>query len=144
MRKLVLFPAALMLLLSCQRVQHADETSTVADTGTTMKVTATDTAPETVGIVPPAPVKVTLADFTIGMPDSILVGRTTLEVTNSGKRKHSLVVEGNGTEQKLEKDLEPGQTATLDVDLRPGTYRVYCPVGDHDKKRGMTRPLIVR
>ena len=29
------------------------------------------------------------------------------------------------------------------VDLRAGTYQVYCPVADHEE-RGMTRPLVVQ
>ncbi len=108
------------------------------------KVTATETAPETVGTLPPVPVPVTLVEYRIEMPESIPAGRTTLQITNSGKRKHSLEVEGNGVEKELEKELQPGQNATLDIDLQPGTYRVYCPVGDHAKKHGMSRQLTVR
>ncbi len=44
---------------------------------------------------------------------------------------HALEIEGNGIEAKTE-DLEPGQSAELRVDLKPGTYEIYCPVDGHE------------
>jgi uncharacterized cupredoxin-like copper-binding protein len=32
--------------------------------------------------------------------------------------------------------LAPGERATLTVQLPPGTYKWYCPIGDH-QRRGM-------
>jgi uncharacterized cupredoxin-like copper-binding protein len=39
--------------------------------------------------------------------------------------------------------LNPGETKTLLVELKPGTYEVYCPVPGH-KPHGMSLDLTVR
>ncbi len=44
--------------------------------------------------------------------------------------------------EELEENLAPGGTGTLQVDLEPGTYEIYCPVGDH-ADRGMRMALTV-
>lgn len=64
-------------------------------------------------------------------------------VTNRSTHEHSFEVEGEGLEKALDRTLQPGQPAKLVVDLRAGTYQVYCPVADHEE-RGMTRPLVVQ
>ena len=39
-----------------------------------------------------------------------------------GDAKHNFEIEGNGFEVKLPDDLTRGDTKTIDVDLKPGTY----------------------
>ena len=40
--------------------------------------------------------------------------------------------------------IEAGQSTTLEVDLAPGTYTVYCPVGEGSHRaRGMELELTV-
>ena len=51
-------------------------------------------------------------------------------------------MEESGIEEELASNLQPGGSATLDVTLQPGTYRVYCPVEDHPA-RGMEMQLQV-
>jgi uncharacterized cupredoxin-like copper-binding protein len=63
-------------------------------------------------------------------------------VVNNGTHEHNFEVEGQGIERELERNLQPGESATLDVDLQPGTYTVYCPVADH-RGRGMEVTLSV-
>jgi uncharacterized cupredoxin-like copper-binding protein len=59
-------------------------------------------------------------------------GVVAFEVANEGEAEHSLEVEGPKGEAELEKNLEPGGSATLEVDLdKPGRYVMYCPVGNH-------------
>jgi len=87
-------------------------------------------------------VQVSLTEFEIDMPDSIPAGPTTFEVTNNGTVEHNFEVEGQGVEEELETNLQPGETGTLEVDLQPGTYEIYCPVADHEGQ-GMSLTLTV-
>ena len=103
---------------------------------------ATTTAPATAATSPnPAPsagavndVTITLTDYRIALPTTIRAGATNFKVINRGKTSHSLKLEGNGIEKKLWTTLKPGQNATLEADLTPGSYNVYCPVDRHDRK----------
>jgi uncharacterized cupredoxin-like copper-binding protein len=76
-------------------------------------------------------VQVSLTEFAIDMPDTLPAGPTTFEVTNDGTVEHNFEVEGEGIEEEFEANLQPGETMTLEIDLQPGAYNVYCPVGDH-------------
>jgi uncharacterized cupredoxin-like copper-binding protein len=69
-------------------------------------------------------------------------GTVTFNVTNDGELPHNLEVEGSGVEEELEQDLQPGDSGELTVDLEPGTYQLYCPVGDH-AEQGMEGTLRV-
>ena len=88
------------------------------------------------------PVEVTLVDGQIQMVNSLPAGSTTFMVTNNGTKEHSFEIEGNGIEEELDPHLQPGENGTLNVDLQPGTYEVYCPVDDH-RAQGMTMQLTV-
>jgi len=88
-------------------------------------------------------VDVTLGEDKIDMPTSLKPGKTAFIVKNAGKQKHNFEVRGNGTDQKFLVDLTPKQTKVLHVNLKRGTYTVYCPVGDNQKK-GMETSLTVR
>ena len=76
-------------------------------------------------------VDVSLTEYAIAVPSSLPAGTVTFSVTNDGSVTHSFEVEGAGLEEVLEVPLEPGETGTLTVDLAPGTYEVYCPIGNH-------------
>lgn len=88
------------------------------------------------------PVEVSLIDGQIQMVNSLPAGSTTFMITNNGTKEHSFEVEGNGLEEELDPHLQPGENGTLTVDLQPGTYEVYCPVGNH-RAEGMTMQLTV-
>lgn len=88
-------------------------------------------------------VNVTLGEYKIDMPTSLKPGKTAFIVKNAGKQKHNFEVKGNGTDQKFITDLTPEQTKVLHVRLKRGTYTVYCPVADNQKK-GMETTLTVR
>ena len=51
------------------------------------------------------------------------------------------MIEGNGVDEKTP-TIEAGKTATLKVDLKPGTYDVYCSIPGH-KQAGMDVKLTV-
>lgn len=70
-------------------------------------------------------------------------GLVTLKVVNEGDIAHSLAVEGPNGLVELDGSVEPGTEGTLEVDLdKPGTYRMYCPLGDHAAK-GMAGTITV-
>jgi uncharacterized cupredoxin-like copper-binding protein len=79
-------------------------------------------------------VMISETEFALG-PKSVDVAKTgtvTFEVKNDGQVTHALEVEGNGVEEETE-SIEPGQSATLTVDLgKAGTYEMYCPIDDHE------------
>jgi uncharacterized cupredoxin-like copper-binding protein len=88
-------------------------------------------------------VNVTLTEYHIDMPTSAEPGKTAFVVKNAGKQKHNFEVQGNGVDQKFVKTVAPGQTKVLHINLKRGTYTVYCPVDGHQKK-GMDLKLTVR
>lgn len=90
---------------------------------------------------------VTLAEGRLDSPvDTLVAGRYTFRVENTGKEKHGLEVEGNGRDWETG-DLAPGSSSEITVDLTPGVYELSCPVESHGKEHdelGMKRKLVVR
>jgi uncharacterized cupredoxin-like copper-binding protein len=85
-------------------------------------------------------VDVTLTEYQIDMPTTLQAGPTTFAVSNTGTVTHGFEVEGQGIEEELETELQPGDSGTLEVDLEPGAYTIYCPVNGH---RGLGMELSV-
>jgi plastocyanin len=67
-------------------------------------------------------------------------GEVTIELVNESSVPHAVEVEGNGVEE--ESETVTGGNTTLTVDLEPGEYELYCPVGNH-KDQGMDGTLTV-
>lgn len=86
-------------------------------------------------------VDVHLTEYTIAMPPVIAAGNVTLRVSNNGSTSHGLEIEGNGVDQDVR--MNAGEVKMLAIELKPGTYQVYCPVDDH-KGKGMQMTLTVR
>jgi uncharacterized cupredoxin-like copper-binding protein len=135
----------MLLFVACQRgTEPAVDTSSTSITETMTQTTETETAITDTSTAPaPSTVQVSLVDYRIEMPASLPAGMTTFEIRNNGQRDHNFEIEGQGVEQKLPANLKRGQSGTLEVDLRPGTYTVYCPVGNHAEEHGMTMQLTV-
>jgi uncharacterized cupredoxin-like copper-binding protein len=75
--------------------------------------------------------------------ETVPAGLVTFSVMNVGSIPHALEVEGEGIEQETGL-IQPGSRATLTLSLKPGSYEVYCPVGDSShKKLGMENRLRV-
>ena len=95
---------------------------------------------------PGAPVAVSakLSEWQVELSQAtIAAGSVTFTITNAGSIPHAFEVEGEGIEQET-KLIQPGSAATLTLTLKPGTYEVYCPVGDDShKKLGMETHLTV-
>jgi plastocyanin len=96
------------------------------------------------GAVVPARVSVRLSEWKVELSQqAVAAGAVRFIVTNDGSIPHAFEVEGAGIEQETE-TIQPGASDTLTLTLRPGTYEVYCPVGeDSHKKLGMESHLRV-
>jgi uncharacterized cupredoxin-like copper-binding protein len=71
-------------------------------------------------------------------------GKVTFRMKNpsSAGMDHGIALEGNGVDSDGP-TVAPGNTSTLTVTLKKGTYEYYCPVPGH-KQAGMTGTLTVR
>jgi len=106
----------------------------------TTEATTTTATTTTTGAATSVPVSE--VEFKITLPNSTLAaGSYSFEVKNDGKIEHDLVVQGNGVDAKTP-TIGPGKSATLKVDLKPGTYDVYCSIPGH-KQAGMDLKLTV-
>jgi uncharacterized cupredoxin-like copper-binding protein len=73
---------------------------------------------------------------------TVKAGKVRFVVKNEGTVDHGFEVEGPGLEEEID-PFPPGRTRTLELDLAPGTYEVYCQVPGH-KELGMKGELIVK
>ena len=92
----------------------------------------------------PTQVSVRLSEWKVDLSQpNLAAGPVTFVVTNTGQIPHAVEVEGEGIEQETE-TIQPGANGTLTLTLKPGTYEVYCPVGEGShKKLGMEAHLTV-
>lgn len=67
-------------------------------------------------------------------------GSVTITLVNDSSVPHAVEVEGNGVEE--ESETVTGGETELTVDLEPGEYTFYCPVGQH-RQNGMEGTLTV-
>ncbi len=58
----------------------------------------------------------------------VRAGEQTISVHNAGKLTHTFSLNALGREVTV----HPGQTRTLTLDLKPGTYRYVCRILDHE------------
>jgi uncharacterized cupredoxin-like copper-binding protein len=117
-----------------------DDDSTSADTSGATKASTTGGAAgggQTIDV--------TAADFKFDPSNTtVKSGDVTFNLTNDGQAPHSLEIEDvNGEDKEIEGDVSPGQSGTLAVNLPPGKYEFYCPVGNH-KEMGMEGEITVK
>ena len=100
-------------------------------------------------------IHVALNEYRIDLGDTLPAGRVKFHVMNSGSLPHSFGVRSSSAagapgastdayDRSLASPLQPGQMGTLEVDLEPGSYEAYCPVGDHASSHGMTKTFMVK
>jgi hypothetical protein len=75
-------------------------------------------------------VTVIMTDDHITMPRDLRAGRTGFVVRNEGKARHNFKIEGQGIEKEFMAGVAPADSKTLDVDLKPGNYRIFVPGQD--------------
>lgn len=104
--------------------------------------------PSTTEAAPESPsssvLQVTETEYTIQLSQrELAAGTYTFEVSNEGGATHTLVIEdASGTEVAASEVIPPGGSGTVEVDLQPGEYVVYCSVADH-RGRGMELAVTV-
>ncbi|MGH2901240.1 MAG: hypothetical protein ACRDMZ_21365, partial [Solirubrobacteraceae bacterium] len=104
---------------------------------------ATRTAPQPLGptatatTIPDATVEVSLVEYVLEVAGARVrrAGVIAFEATNDGLERHALAVDGPAGTVRTPA-LPPGERATIALALPPGTYKWYCPIGDHER-RGM-------
>jgi plastocyanin len=69
-------------------------------------------------------------------------GTVEVDFSNSSQLPHAVTIEGNGVDETTE-TVSGSDAPPLNVDLKPGTYTFYCPVGDH-RAEGMEGKLVVK
>ena len=136
-RALPLLAALALALVACGEDR---ETGTGTTTGPKTETTGAATEPKG---KPVKTVELEESEFEIS-PKRVKVDKAGLyefRVKNVGKTVHALEVEGQGSEVETE-EIQPGKSATLKAQLEEGSYKLYCPVGNHEDQ-GMTGELTV-
>ena len=91
---------------------------------------------------PATSVTATETEFKIALPKTTVpAGLYAFQVDNAGHIPHDFVVQGNGVDERTP-TIQPGKSATVNVDLKPGTYDIYCSIPGH-KQAGMDVKLTV-
>ena len=90
-------------------------------------------------------VRVTLDEYSIGIPRVLPAGRNVLRLESLGFEEHNLLFVLNDSDSlvwETERRLSPYETRTVSVDLVPGAYTVVCDFSGHEG-RGMFTELTV-
>jgi uncharacterized cupredoxin-like copper-binding protein len=122
--------------------EHAEEPTTTEEqppATTTVALPAPTTTTTTTAKPKPKPkpkpqtVDVTESDFKIASASTTLkAGAITFDVKNDGQTEHDLVVTGNGITEGTPR-FGGGESKTLKVMLKPGTYKLFCSVPGHEQ-----------
>jgi plastocyanin len=86
-----------------------------------------------------------LTEYAITLPEtSFAPGTYTFVAREDGQVSHALTISGPGVDTESTEVLNPGDDdALLTVELEPGTYELWCPVGNH-AGLGMKTSITVR
>jgi len=89
-------------------------------------------------------VQVTEREYRISLSTkSLPAGSVRLVVHNAGRIAHRLSISGRGLSTATTPLIPPGATRALTVTLGGGSYRLWCPLGNHAAS-GMKTSLAVR
>ena len=64
---------------------------------------------------------------------TVQAGRVRFLLANVGQTAHRFAITGQGVNISS-KNVGAGRESTLEVDLGPGTYKMGCTLGDHEKR----------
>jgi uncharacterized cupredoxin-like copper-binding protein len=124
-----------LTVAACGSDDETSSTSAATETTATESSTTVAAGGETLGI--------SETDFALNPADpTVKAGTVTFDVTNDGGTVHNLEIEGAGVEE-VTSDLGPGESAQLAVDLKPGSYEIYCNIANH-RELGMDGKVTVQ
>ena len=142
-RKLLALIAIAAIPVALAACGSDDSTSTSASSETTSSTAASTDSSTTASSGGGQTVKIGESEYKLDPSDATLkAGSVTFDVTNDGTITHNLQIEGNGVEETTD-DLAPGDTGELTVDLKPGSYEMYCTIDGH-KDLGMEGTVTVQ
>ena len=142
-RKLLALIAIAAIPVALAACGSDDSTSTSASSETTSSTAASTDSSTTASSGGGQTVKIGESEYKLDPSDATLkAGSVTLDVTNDGTITHNLQIEGNGVEETTD-SLAPGDTGELTVDLKPGSYEMYCTIDGH-KDRGREGTVTVQ
>lgn len=89
-------------------------------------------------------VQVEMKEFNLELSQQELSpGTYTFKADNEGTFPHTITINGPGVDNKSAGGpLQAGQSGELTVTLQPGTYEMWCPVGNH-RGKGMVTSITV-
>ncbi len=89
-------------------------------------------------------VPVTLSEWKVALSrDTLPAGAVTFRVKNDGTMPHGFHVEGPGVDKET-RQIAAHESASLTVNLKPGTYELYCPMSElTHKAAGMVKKITV-
>lgn len=108
----------ILAMAACGQASGSDETKSEA-------ATAQGPAQE---------VSVAMGDFFYD-PSAVTVkaGRVRFALSNVGQTAHRFAITGQGVNTSS-KNVGAGREGVLELDLAPGTYKMGCTLGDHEKR----------
>lgn len=132
----ILLLATSLLLLPACREEKSDEPLLVPEQQSATDSATHPASPGGTALVPDvstgATVVVVLTEGSIAVREqTIPPGPAVLTVENRGKEVHNLYVEGEGISRSAGDSIAAGSSSTVDVNFKPGTYTLYCPVLNH-------------
>jgi uncharacterized cupredoxin-like copper-binding protein len=137
-----LIALAVAIPLTVSACGGGDDTSSTSAAATT-EASSTSTTASGGGGGAGGSVDISETEYKLDPSDATAsAGTVTLNVSNDGGVTHALEIEGNGVEEETD-DISAGQSAKLSVDLKPGTYEIYCPIDGH-RDLGMEGSLTVQ
>lgn len=89
-------------------------------------------------------IEVTATDFKlVAEPvDGLIPADYLVVLRNDGATAHSLAIRGPGVDEATRQLKPEKDTVDLQARLSPGSYVLWCPVGDH-RERGMEVDLLI-
>jgi uncharacterized cupredoxin-like copper-binding protein len=119
-----------------------DDNGSASAPATTPAAPTTTKPATTTGAAGGGAVTISETEFKLTPKDATTkAGKVTIDAKNDGQTVHNLEVEGQGVEKKTA-DLQPGDSAKLSLDLKPGKYEMYCAIPGH-RTSGMEGTLTV-
>jgi plastocyanin len=141
---LIAIAAVPLALAACGSDDSTSSTTAASDT-TATESTTTESSTTAAGGGGGAggSVSISETDYKLDPSDpTVPAGSVTIDVSNDGQTVHNLEVDGNGVEDVTD-DLSPGDSGQLSLDLKAGTYEIYCTIDSH-RDLGMDGTLTVQ